>query len=489
MAASSMATGEFVHSFMEGLARKTGRTGLQPKPQPQPVAQLCRRKSRPGATVHRAQERTVRVTQVKSFPSLEIVLDRLPSEILMKILSHLDPASLMSLSHVNKLFHRLANDDVAWCKIYMAAFPAETWRLKSTDNAAGRAEPQEGSSGGWKKKYLWKMGGEHLGKWGRELGDVNPFTGLPQKTEWILRNIVWELTVLDVFGRVVTPDISRVSFFSTSVTLCWSGNHAIQYPHISSIRLCAVRRDALRRPSPLWGSLIWRVDTGSRPDYFLGKDRLVQVMRLSPGLVLGFWRGRKSVAFIMVNLHLHRLVERSLLGSPVSPYWEPEGEWRGDLMVRTYALHFVLHNSVSEVMVAYFHPLVCKSDGDYLVKLRAISTTNLSQHRLLLGPLNLPWESEALEGSVEMCCVMVLTLQEEVHKPLWCVSTPVCVKTARKPACSDYVGKHFLLDYKDVHGKVRVSLVWLKEQKQFFIVSLVVRLFKDDKHFSARART
>nr|XP_057923440.1 F-box only protein 15-like isoform X4 [Doryrhamphus excisus] len=397
MAASSMATGQFVHSFMEGLARKTGRTGLQAEAE----AQLCGR-SRPGGAAYRAQERTECVTQVKSLPSLEIVLERLPSEILMKIMSHLDPASLLSLSHVNKLFHRLANDDVVWRKIYMAAFSAETWRLKSAGDTAGRAEWTEGSSGTWKKKFLWKMGGEELGKWRRELRDVNPFTGLPQKTQWILRRVLWKLTVCDVFGRVVTLDSSRVSSFSTSVMLHWSGNHVIQYHHISSIRLCAVWRDVLKRPGPFWGSLIWRVDTGSCPDYFLGKDRLVQVMRFSPGLVLGFWRGQKSVAFIMVSLHLHRLAERSLLGSPVSPYREPEGQWRADLMGRTYALHFVLHNGASEIMAAYFHPLVLKSDGGCLGTLRAISATDLSQHRLLLGPIQLPWESEDLQGSVEV---------------------------------------------------------------------------------------
>lgn len=42
-----------------------------------------------------------------------LFLSRLPPEILLKILSHLDAASLLSLSHVNKLFRGLANDEWA----------------------------------------------------------------------------------------------------------------------------------------------------------------------------------------------------------------------------------------------------------------------------------------------------------------------------------------------------------------------------------------
>lgn len=36
---------------------------------------------------------------------------RLPTEILIKILSYLDTSSLCCISHVSKLFHKLANDE------------------------------------------------------------------------------------------------------------------------------------------------------------------------------------------------------------------------------------------------------------------------------------------------------------------------------------------------------------------------------------------
>ncbi|XP_061815721.1 F-box only protein 15-like isoform X4 [Nerophis lumbriciformis] len=486
MAESLVATGrgQFFQSFMDGLTIKPGRTGGTRRPDECRQAEAERCRSSPGGrALHRHQGRT---TFVKPLPE-EIVLERLPSEILIKILSNLDAASLLSLSYVNKIFHQLANDDVVWYKIYTAAFSVKTWRLKSTGDATRKAEPKEHSSGGWKKKYLWNMGGQELSTWRKELTDVSPFTGLPLQAERILRNHIWELKVCDPLGRVVTLDLSRVSFFSTSATLCWSGNRLIQYPHISSVQLFGVRKEALKGPRPQWCSLICKWDARTCLARFLGRDRLVQVMLLSPGFILGVWRGSKTVAFVMISLHLHRLVERSLLGSPIwstwrtflyvrfvaspcSSYWEPVEKWLGDLTVRTYALHFVLHNTVCEIMSVYFHPLIgrpgCPVRG-CLVELQATNWSNMSRHRLLPGHIKLPWKSKALEGSVEMCCVMVMTLLEEAHKPLWCVSRPVSIQM-------------------DAQGEVRMTLVRLKEQGQFFVVSLVLSLFKEDRPLSTR---
>ncbi|XP_061815719.1 F-box only protein 15-like isoform X2 [Nerophis lumbriciformis] len=502
MAESLVATGrgQFFQSFMDGLTIKPGRTGGTRRPDECRQAEAERCRSSPGGrALHRHQGRT---TFVKPLPE-EIVLERLPSEILIKILSNLDAASLLSLSYVNKIFHQLANDDVVWYKIYTAAFSVKTWRLKSTGDATRKAEPKEHSSGGWKKKYLWNMGGQELSTWRKELTDVSPFTGLPLQAERILRNHIWELKVCDPLGRVVTLDLSRVSFFSTSATLCWSGNRLIQYPHISSVQLFGVRKEALKGPRPQWCSLICKWDARTCLARFLGRDRLVQVMLLSPGFILGVWRGSKTVAFVMISLHLHRLVERSLLGSPIwstwrtflyvrfvaspcSSYWEPVEKWLGDLTVRTYALHFVLHNTVCEIMSVYFHPLIGRPVRGCLVELQATNWSNMSRHRLLPGHIKLPWKSKALEGSVEMCCVMVMTLLEEAHKPLWCVSRPVSIQMVRKPPCSDYNGDHFLLAYKDAQGEVRMTLVRLKEQGQFFVVSLVLSLFKEDRPLSTR---
>lgn len=83
------------------------------------------------------------------------------------------------------------------------------------------------------------------------------------------------------------------------------------------------------------------------------------------------------------------------------------------------------------------------------------------------------------------CCVMSLTLLDEFHKPFWCVSCPVRVAAARWPVTQDYGGEHFLLDYHDREGQVKLKLVWLKEQDCFLLVGLSVFLavWKVNEHF------
>lgn len=84
------------------------------------------------------------------------------------------------------------------------------------------------------------------------------------------------------------------------------------------------------------------------------------------------------------------------------------------------------------------------------------------------------------------CCIMSLTLLDEFKKPFWCVSSPVSMELEKTPFSYDYDGEHFLIHYLDSDGQVKMKLVWMKEQKQFFLISLVVyvSVCKVNKHFS-----
>eukprot|EP00064_Thunnus_orientalis_P016534 superscaffoldBa00003302_g16600 len=364
--------GEFFRSFLEGLDRQPGRLapgrrqpvrgrgkpgtgGGQAGPCQGPAGGK-RKKRRPKVAPNpvsgmdhsfpevKTEETREHFTKVKSSPPKENLVERLPSEILIKILSYLDASSLFCISHVSKLFHQLAND-------------------------------------------------ENL-------------------------NVSWELTVCDCLGRESRLEQSRAYFFESSVIVRWSGGNFPRYHHISNIQLHGVRKDALKSPKvrkPDWRSLILKLDMKTHPARFIGKDRLIKLILLSPGFIIGIWRIR---------------------------------------------------------------------DGQ--VELKAINRTNLSQHRSLSGNIKLPWKSEVLEGSVENCCIMTLTLLDEFQKPFWCVSSPICIKMAKNPLSFDYSGEHFLMEYRNPDGQVKMKLVWLKEQKQFFLISLTiyVSVFKVNKHFS-----
>lgn len=141
------------------------------------------------------------------------------------------------------------------------------------------------------------------------------------------------------------------------------------------------------------------------------------------------------------------------------------------------------------------------------MELTVIHSSDLQQHRALSGGVGLPWRAGSLEGSVQVlrppaastltcsfsrvcvvaqnCCFLTVTLLEEFQKPFWCISAPVCLRMAPGgPAC-DYSGEHFLLERREAEGEVALRLVWLREQQQFFLVSLVVcvPVSKVNRHF------
>ncbi|XP_036977678.1 F-box only protein 15 isoform X3 [Acanthopagrus latus] len=353
----------------------------------------------------------------KSFPCKENLMERLPCEILIKILSYLDASSLFCISHVSKLFHSLANDDVMWQKIYMSEFGTQTWRPKSVDNAALKDDPEDvgdRSAGNWKRLYFRTTAGYEMNKWRRELRENSPYTGLPRQTEWVLRNmnVCWELTVTDCLGREITLGQSRAYFFESSVIVRWSEGSFPRYHHIHNIQLHGVRKERLKIPDvrkPAWRSLISKLELKSQRVWHLGKDRLVRLLHLVPGFIIGIWRGQQSIAFIMASLHFHKLVEKSLLGYPACPYYEPEDlppvdNSDPEFGLHGYSLHFVLHNTGTQIMLGHFRELSFCTDqiSRGLLELRVINRNDLSQHRSLSGNIKLPWKSEFLEGSVEL---------------------------------------------------------------------------------------
>ncbi|XP_031152833.1 F-box only protein 15-like isoform X1 [Sander lucioperca] len=442
--------------------------------------------------------------KIKTSPSNENVLERLPSEILLKILSCLDPSSLSCISHVSKLFYQLANDDAVWHKIYMSEFGSQTWKPKSlAGDAAQKVDPVEGdvedrSPGHWKKMYFRTLAGQEVNKWRRELRhDNSPYTGLPRQTERVLRNlnVSWELTVCDCYGRKITMEQSRAYFFESSVIVRWSGASFLKFHHIRNIQLYGVRKETLKSPkarTPGWRSLIIKQDN-MIPVRYICTDKLVKLRHLPPCFLIGTWRGSNSIAFIMVSLHFHKLVEKSLLGSPVCPFSEPMDPPPADnsdpeFGLHGYTLHFVLHNTGAEIMSGHFRQLSCRTIQvrSGLVELRVINRTNLSEHRPLSGNIKMPWKSGTVEGAVENCCIVSLTLLDEFQKPFWCVSSPISIMMAKRQQSFDYSGEHFVMDFKDSDGQVKMKLVWFKEQKQFFLISLTVyiSIFKVNKHFS-----
>ncbi|KAM8823627.1 F-box only protein 15 isoform 2-T2 [Spinachia spinachia] len=454
-------------------------------------------KMRPARTWKRA-DKWSRASTVNS-------VERLPSEILMKILSYLDAAALFSMSHINKLFYQLANNDALWNKIYTAGLIKRKKREPICADEpllkTAATEVQDRAAGYWRRRHFTSVAAYEMNKWKSNLRPISLHTGMPSQTERVLSNlhVSWELTVSDQSGRQCTLEPSRSQFCETCVTLWWSGGGGLpNYGQISTLQLHGVRRIALNCPGlkkPGWRCLMAKLDMEALAEsaQVIGQDRLVELRLLQPGIIVGVWRDSSSVAFVMVTLHFHRLLERSSQGSSVCPYVEPIFRSPFDDIdpeygLHGYQLHVALYNSACTIMSRSFPQIFCRrtqiSDG--LIQLPAISSTIISQHTRLSSRINLPWSCEALQGTVKNCCIMSLTLLDEFKTPFWCVGSPVSMEREKTPVSYDYDGKHFLIHYCDSDGQLKMKLVWMKEQKQLFVISLVayVSVCKVNRHFN-----
>ncbi|MBN3295232.1 FBX15 protein, partial [Amia calva] len=430
-------------------------------------------------------------------------LNSLPPEILLKILSYIDAASLLCIGCVNKWFHKMAKDNALWYKIYTTALGKRKWKPKvinETTAVLSAASIEEKPSGYWRRLYFSKILGNNENKLKHQLKNINPYTGLPSKTEQVLRNLqaTWEITVLDKKGQEITFEQSHAYFSESSVTVCWTSTHWPFLNNLTLLKLHGVIRVALAESGtiePVWRSLMAKHDMKSIWDQRkgIGADKLVTLFHIPPGLIVGIWRGQWSVAFFMASLHFHKLVERSALGSSICPYTVPAelppfDDVDPEYGLHGYALHISLHNTIKDIMSAQFTQLFCKTDQirNGFVMLKVIGRNDKTQHTPISGKIDTPWRTDALGGIVENCCLMSLTLLDETQNPFWCVSTPVAMQlSAKESTCFDYVGENYVIYYQDSEGKVQMNFVWLEERGQFFLINLVLFIAteKVNKHF------
>lgn len=217
---------------------------------------------------------------------------------------------------------------------------------------------------------------------------------------------------------------------------------------------------------------------------FIGCDKLIKLRCLYPGLLLGCWQEDGELAVIVANLHFHQLIEKSTLGSVSCPYMPPSHDPVADDVVSEYGLlgyhcHIALHNGRSSCMSGSFHNLFCRKESvqNGFLQIMIISLENESQHSTISGSIYIPWNTEFLKGKIQHCCLMDVTVLDETEKPFWCISSPVALQSTSTPDIRfSYLGKRQTIEYKDHEGKVHMELIWLEEQQQYFIVSLVLYL-------------
>ncbi|NXU54491.1 FBX15 protein, partial [Turnix velox] len=421
----------------------------------------------------------------------------MPSEMLVKILSYLDVSSLLSVGCVNRHFYHLANDNGIWRKIYSSCFqPKRTiWKMKceQTENASLNCTAlHDREPGYWKKEYIFKQIDAVKTRVMRLIKPVDPYTGLPCRNKEAMKacDLSWIVVLKDRNGKEHVMEKANLSFKDTSVAILWYSTNWPRLDNLLALKLFGVMpllpgqsRDSSKN-RPRRRSLIaeYHLANLTESSVALGADNLVQLFSLNPGLFIGLWKEKNEIAFVMVSLHYHQLLERSALGSATVQYAPPPHKPVLDDIDSEYGLHdYNLHLDIHGVRCNYlcgtFKSLFCRK-GDIAngyLKLTVVSLKDNAKHLPLVGTPGLSWETDAFKGNVKHCYVMDVTLSDEAGKPFWCFSAPVCMKLSSKASdLYDYMGHIYTTHYKDPDGEVCVELVWLEETREYLIINLVL---------------
>ncbi|CAJ1082280.1 F-box only protein 15 [Xyrichtys novacula] len=318
------------------------------------------------------------------------------------------------MTHVSKLFYQLSNDNILWKKIHNARFVYH----KSAHHKHWYCSiiPEHGSTVGfWRRHHFRTVAGLDIQLVLREPWHISHRTGLLMQIEQILRklHVTFELTVSTKSRQEDTyePRCSHVG--ETFVTLLWDGAGRLpDYQEISTLQLHGVKRVALNCPglkAPGLRSCMEEIDMHAlvQSAQVIGKDQLVELKLLQPGIIIGVRKDQCSVAFIMFTLHFHMLEDRSIwkyFGWPPkmmtkAPFDDTDPEYG----LHGYHLHIVLHNTECKIMSRSFPRLFYwrTQINEGLIQLSVIGRGKLWTHTPLSGSITLPWRCEALQGTVE----------------------------------------------------------------------------------------
>ncbi|XP_071660393.1 F-box only protein 15 isoform X3 [Patagioenas fasciata] len=300
----------------------------------------------------------------------------------------------------------------------------------------------------------------------------------------------WIVVLKDKNGKEHVMEKANLSFKDTSVTILWYSTNWPCLDILSTLKLFGVTPllpDQSRAPSkngPRQRSLIaeYHLANLTESGVAIGADKLVQLFSLNPELLIGLWKEKNEIAFVMASLHYHQLLERSTLGSATVQYAFPPNKPVLDDIdpeygLHDYSLHLDMHGRSCTYLCGTFRNLFCRK-GDIAngyLRLPVVTLKDSTKHVPLTGTLGLSWETDALKGNVKDCYVMDFTLLDETGKPFWCFSAPVYMELSSKASTLyDYMGHMYTTDYADSEGKVCVEFVWLEETKEYFIVNLVL---------------
>uniref|UniRef100_A0A673G5B1 F-box protein 15 n=1 Tax=Sinocyclocheilus rhinocerous TaxID=307959 RepID=A0A673G5B1_9TELE len=195
----------------------------------------------------------ITLTQIKEY-FLNNCLHTMPPEIILRILSYLDPGSLFCISFVNKHFQELSNNNFMWYQFYIRE-RSKKKKASQEDQMIrdlGVVGVQERPKRYWRNAFFKEIAGLNVNKWRTKVQRIDPYSGLPRHTEEFIRSlcITWEITVTDGRGRRSTFEQSHAFFSSTAVFVFWGAVTWPPFNQLTSLELHGVLRVPLDCPAP-----------------------------------------------------------------------------------------------------------------------------------------------------------------------------------------------------------------------------------------------
>ncbi|XP_073446099.1 F-box only protein 15 isoform X2 [Dendrobates tinctorius] len=481
----------------------TAQTLLQPSQSPSLVGQQRRTFSMAApekqASFVRKPMKNLRLLKT-ACPSKVSYIESVPCEVLVKICSYLDPISLMMLGSVSKRFYELSKDNVTWYKIYLSHLNrTHCWKLDSTnllEKKLSGAMLSDVDPGYWKKVYVREL----IMTREKEIAQIiksvkrNTSRDKPVNMEKAVKmsGLIFALTFLDNRGKETVIEQTNVHFRDSSVTVTWNSYIWPEFHSLTKLQLHGITpvltdkrlksiRNGLQRLS-----LIAEYDLSKKKDFsrFIGQDMHIKLFHLHPGLIIGMWKKSPDLAFVMATLHYHQLLEKSCLGSAGCPYIFPAhipvlDDIDPNYGLHGYQLHIDLYSGPRTCLSRTFRSLFCRKEyiKNGSLRMTAIGLTNNKTHTPVSGRVEFLWKTLTLNGSIQNCFLMDVTVLDESEAPFWCCSAPVQLYERKSPETRyDFMGQNFQMNYSDDIGTVHAELIWMKETEEYFVINLVLHL-------------
>ncbi|XP_018079091.1 F-box only protein 15 isoform X2 [Xenopus laevis] len=440
-----------------------------------------------------------RKNNTKSHHSEKSYIETIPPELWLKIFSHLDPVSLLSVGSVNRYFYKLSKDNLIWYAVFTSYTPMRSYSWKPKTVAAvqlqlSATDLNDKEPGYWKNIFMSQMITHRKKRIQQILHSVKSISGVPANIEKAVKlsGLTWAVTFKDTSGKETVMKQMDICFSHTSLSVVWCG---LVWPCIKSLTTVQVHGvtpmifDKYISPSKKWPnrlSLIAEYDLRSLMESceYIGQDKYVKLLHLKPGLLLALWKKSFEIAFVIATLHYHQLLELSTLGSADNIYtFPPHAPVLDDIDpnygLHGYQLHIDMHSGLRTYLCGTYRSLFCRKEyiKDGFLRLSVIALKNSKQHAPVVGNIGFSWKTQTFEGNIQNSLIMDALVLDETEKPFWCFSAPVSLHTSKaSETLYDFMGESFFIRYQDSIGRINIELVWVKESEEYYIVNMVLFL-------------